>query len=176
LKIGFLLFFFVSSVWAGPPESYPMPPVTKHSLFYLQRSLNSNTIVYDANINANGKLNAKKPVIVYWMRYNSDGARKKLNFAERNFAYGLTFDPVDDGSGYMIYLMAYSERDIKVSMDKNGQVAAHTIIAGKPARLKRIYIDVSGSGFWSSVNFIELKGIDLQSGKDVTERFDPDDE
>jgi len=132
--------------------------------------------VYDANINANGKLNAKKPVVVYWMRYHGDGARKTLNFAERNFAYGLTFDPTDDGSGYMIYLMAYSEREIKVSFDNNGQVAAYTTIAGKPARLKRIYIDVSGSGFWSSVNFIELKGVDLQNGKDITERFDPDDE
>jgi len=73
----------------------------------------------------------------------------------------------------LITLLAYSGRGIKVFIDKDGKAVAQTIINGKPAKLKRIYIDVDGSGFWSSVNYIELSGNNLSSGMPIVERFNP---
>jgi len=171
-----LLCIWSSFIHAAPPESYPVPPETEQLLFYLQRSANSNTIIYDANLQTDGKLNSKQPVKVYWLRYNTTGERRKLNFAERNFAYGLNFEPTEKPGVYLVNLMAYSERDITVFVGADGNVEAHTIINGQAARLKRIYIDVSGSGFWSSVNSIELTGVALHNGKEITERFDPNEE
>jgi len=163
-----------SFVWAGQRTNYPVPPETENRLFYLQRSTNSNTVVYDANRLKNGKLDSEQPVNIYWLRYNTNGERRALNFAERNFAYGLTFEPINSGKYYIIKLMAYAERTIRISVSKEGKAEAHTQIKGKQARLKNIYIDVEGSGFWSSVNYIELTGMDVVSGKKISERFVPE--
>lgn len=57
----------------------PKPPVSPNLLFYLQRSKDSNTVVYEANVAANHTLDADKPVDVYWIRYAEDGQRKKLS-------------------------------------------------------------------------------------------------
>ena len=178
----FILYFIVlwvgelSSSWAGQPASYPVPPETAKSLFYLQRSTNSNTVVYDANLLANSEINPKQPVEIYWLRYNTNGARRDLNFAERNLVYGLNFDAIAKTDAYVITLMAYSSRVIIVSMGSDGKAIAKVQINGKISKLKNIYIDVSGSGFFSSVNYIELIGIDLASGKSVIERFQPEEE
>lgn len=176
LLFGLWFFLLVGVAVAGPPSDFPAPAETDNRLFYLQRSMNSNTIVYDANMTDKGRLNSDKPVNVYWLRYNSDGKKRGLNFAERNFAYGLNFDSIDNGQAYLITLMAYSGRDITIRVDANGLPEAQVEINGKMSRLKRIYLDISGSGFWTSVNTIELLGVNLKTGEEVIERFDPDDE
>lgn len=168
-----LLCFFNLQAIASPPANYPVPPVSDNRLFYLQRSLNPNTVVYDANLLGKQRLNSEQPVEIYWLRYNTNGERKALSFAERNFAYGLNFDPIDDGNAYSITLMAYSGRVIKIYIDENGKAVAQTRINGKQAQLKSIYIDVDGSGFWSSVNFIELSGVNMRNGEPLIERFNP---
>ena len=168
-----LLCFLSIEATASPPANYPIPPDSDIRLFYLQRSTNPNTVVYDANLKANAQLNAEQPVNVYWLRYNTNGERRELSFSESKFAYGLNFDPIDNSNAYLITLLAYSGRGIKVFIDKDGKAVAQTIINGKPAKLKRIYIDVDGSGFWSSVNYIELSGNNLSSGMPIVERFNP---
>ena len=160
---------------AGPPASFPAPEETKSRLFYLQRSSNSNTIVYDVNILGNQKINPKEPVEVYWMRYNSDGAKKALSFVERKFAYGLSFDRINSDV-YTINLTAYADRDITIFINGEGKAEAHLVINGQSARLKRIYLDISGSGFWTSVNSVELMGIDLKNNQLDTEKFDPNED
>lgn len=170
----FLLLLICAGVIAGPPAHYPTPPDSEIRLFYLQRSTSKHTIIYDANILRSGHLNPKKPVDAYWLRYNKNNIskRRNLSFAERNFAYGLTFDKEGPNS-YNIYLKAYSERDIKILINDSGNPVAQTTINNKKVNLKHIYIDVSGSGFWITVNYIELVGVGLKDGKLYTERFDP---
>lgn len=172
-----LVIAFISfQIFADPPASYPIPPETKNGLFYLQRSNNSNTVVYDANLQADGSLSKREPIDVYWLRYNTTGERKALNFAQRNFAYGYKSKKLGANRGYSISLMAYAERDIRVFIDDAGNPAAHIKINDGIAKLKNIYIDTSGSGFWSKVNYIELFGLDLKTGAAIKERFDPNEE
>lgn len=176
LMLGMCFCLWGGAAVAGPPSDYPAPPDTDNRLFYLQRSMNSNTVVYDANITSKGQLDSDKPVKVYWLRYNNDGKKRGLNFAERNFAYGLNSDSIENGEAYLINLMAYSGRDIKVMINANGLPEARVEINGKMSILKRIYLEISGSGFWTSVKSVELLGVDLKSGEQVIELFDPDDE
>src|SRR6185503_510914 len=83
-------------------KNYPVPPQHKNSLFYLQRNKNSNTIIYEANILPNGKLDSKNPVSVFWLRYTEGGEKKELNWIQRWLAYGVDFEPAKDGSGNYI--------------------------------------------------------------------------
>jgi hypothetical protein len=159
---------------ASPPDDYPVPPETDSRLFYLQRSTNANTVVYDASLLPNGNLNPKRPVEAYWLRYASHGERKALNFIQRKFAYGLNFEKIKENT-YKIFLKAYSGREIKVSIDSQGRPIAVIRINKQLAKLKRVYIDVSGSGLWTTVNYIDLLGNSLKDGKLLRERFNPND-
>src|SRR5262245_17024165 len=53
------------------PSVRPEFPVPKepNMLFYIQRSVNSNTVVYAAQIDPTGKLDADHPVVAYWRWY-----------------------------------------------------------------------------------------------------------
>ena len=64
-------------------------PQEPHQIFYVQRSLNPNTIVYTARLNDKGELDPKHPVDVFWRRYNDDGERKDLTLVESKLAFGI---------------------------------------------------------------------------------------
>ena len=60
---------------------FPVPS-EPNMLFYVQRSVNSNTVVYAARLDADGAIDPKTPVDAFWRWYNVDGQKKPLNFIE----------------------------------------------------------------------------------------------
>ena len=50
-------------------DGYPVPEKTTDMLFYFQRSHNKNTVVYEINTFADGKINLESPVKFYWIRF-----------------------------------------------------------------------------------------------------------
>src|SRR5437763_9064848 len=69
------------------PE-YPVPN-EPYMLYYIERSVNSNTVVYAAHTDSRGRIDPDTPVDAYWRWYNVDGHRKPLNLIERLIAYGV---------------------------------------------------------------------------------------
>lgn len=155
-------------------KNYPVPPQQKNSLFYLQRNKNSNTIIYEANILSNGKLNPKNPVSVYWLRYTEGGEKKELNWIQRWLAYGVDFEPAKDGSGnYIITPVALKHRKIIVSIDNDGKAYASLNMNGKNARLNRIYAQAQETNWLPTVKFVQLKGEDIKTKQEVFEYIFP---
>ncbi|HEY1031507.1 MAG TPA: DUF4833 domain-containing protein [Flavipsychrobacter sp.] len=153
-------------------DTMPIPSGIKNMLFYVQRTPNKNTIVYELNLK-NGVLNANEPVHIFWLRYAEDGSRKELNFIQRKFAYGLNVKKLSKDN-YEMRFLAYNKRPLylKKAADDNYYVFAN--ILGKQAVLKRIYIKINGGTFWSpNVIYIELKGTDVTTGATVLERIKP---
>src|SRR4051812_12142816 len=72
------------------PVTYPVPPSNDNSLFYIQRSKNTNAIVYEMNRNTEGKMNMEDPVRIYWIRYTTDSTTEDLSLIQRKYAYGVT--------------------------------------------------------------------------------------
>lgn len=155
------------------PPDYPAPPADPKRLFYLQRSSNANTVVYDANLRADSTLDPGRPVDVYWLRYASSGKRKKLSFLERTFAYGVNVEPAEDGAGgYRVQLVSFDRRRFHVFVDPAGKAQAVTEIGGRPARIEAIYLQLSPKNSLE-VRHIDLFGHALASGRPVHERVDP---
>src|SRR5687767_11479909 len=71
---------------------FPVPPYSKKSLFYIHRSPNPNTVIYEANLTAGNTIDPNDPVKVYWIRYGEKGQLRELNYLEKSFAYGLKQD------------------------------------------------------------------------------------
>jgi hypothetical protein len=172
-----LLTFLLShalAIIANPVERFPTPPDSPVRLFYIQRSSNANTVIYDANILANKALNAKDPVHTYWIRYGEKGQKEELSTIQRTLAYGLYTDAIkSEVNAFEGYFLAYRKRKFVVKLDPKGTPIALFPINGKLQILKRVFVSVDESHMMPSVNYIELFGKDQISGKDVYERFKP---
>ncbi len=155
------------------PRVHPEYPVPNepNQIFYIERSSNSNTVVYCANIK-DGKLDPKEPVIAYWRWYNVDGHRKPLNFMERMLAYGIKSVKHDgpDGS-YSFKIAALPERTIDVGLDENGRPEAFGKVGGRWARLVYVYLEVDDRGMLPDVPALDFFGYDKATGKPLREHI-----
>lgn len=154
-------------------SKFPVPNMP-NLLFYLQRNKNSNTIVYEANLLSDGKLDPKNPVSVYWLRYQEDSSRRELNWIQRWLAYGIDFEPAKDGSGhYILSPVALKHRKITLSLDEKGKPVATMKLDGKMARIKRIYAMAEETSWLPTVKYVQMKGEDIHSKEEVYEYIFP---
>src|SRR5438046_3039937 len=83
---------------------FPVPTGSKQ-LFYLQRTHNINTIVYELNYK-DGIIDEENPVLPVWIRYQEQGQRKELSFIQRKFAYGLKTKKISE-TQYELSFVSY---------------------------------------------------------------------
>jgi len=153
-------------------DTFPVPPTNSNQLFYLQRTSNKNTIVYDLNIK-NGTLDEDNPVHVYWIRYSDQGQRQELSYIQRTFAYGIKATALANNAGYEMHFVSYKKYPlylVKSAVDNKYRV--YTTVNAKKVVLNRIFIKLNGGSFWSpKVEYVEIKGVDPVNGKEVTDRL-----
>jgi Domain of unknown function (DUF4833) len=155
---------------------YPVPPVNENSLFYIQRTKNTNAIVYEVNKNSEGKINESEPVKIYWIRYASDSTTDDLTPIQRKYAYGVTSRNYNgQKNSFVVQFVAYKKRNIFLLPTANGKhYSAFVSINGKLAELKKIFIATSGGSFWfPTIDYVELTGKDPATHQTVVERFHP---
>lgn len=157
---------------AGAGTAEAAAQVNSPLLFVIERSKNANIVRYDANFKPDGSLDPKKPVVAYWLMFAKDGRRKKLNWIEKNKAYGIKAKPDTQQPGYILTLAA--ARQIKLFIRTTGNtVRAETVINGRPAILEKIYIRSHAKLFGPKVDYIELYGEDLLTRESVREKIVP---
>lgn len=163
----------------APPDNtkiYPVPPVNENSLFYIQRTKNTNAIVYEVNKLPDGRIDSGDPIKVFWIRYASDSTREELNAIQRTYAYGVHANPLKGHpNAFVVQLVAYKKKNIFLMPIANtNKFTALMSINGKMAELKRIFVSISGGSFWfPKVDYIELSGKDPITHLPVVEKFIP---
>jgi hypothetical protein len=187
MRLLLLLFFYLSaltfsygasktnSIGTGSDGKivYPVPPANSQSLFYVQRTANTNTIVYDLNTGTDGKPDNDEPVKAYWIRYAEDGQKKDLSYIQRKFAYGLTAKALNNGN-YDIRFVSYKKFPLTLMKAGDGKYHIFANIAQKKVIINRIFVKIDGGSFWlPNVTYVEVKGSDPITGREITERFKP---
>jgi hypothetical protein len=157
-----------------PQDTFPVPSGNPKQLFYLQRTSNTNTIVCELNLNEKGILDPESPVHVFWIRYTEGGIKKELNYIQRVFAYGIKSQIQPNGS-YKLHFVSYKNRTLfLINSPRDNKYHVYATINKKEAMLNRIFLKVEGGTFWvPNVVYMELRGIDIATGKEVMERFKP---
>lgn len=152
---------------------FPVPHVAD-KLFYVQRDPNTNTIVYDLNYTGVGQLDTDDPVHVYWIKYNERGQKEELNFIQRKFAYGLVTKPLVNGK-FDVRFVSYKKFPLYLMKSAtDNKYHMYATIAKKQAILNRIFLKIEGGTFWlPNISYVEVKGIDPATGKEIMERFKP---
>jgi phosphatidylglycerophosphate synthase len=154
-----------------PVDTFPIPPTNPNSLFYLQRTPNTNTIICELN-EKDGVIDKDEPVKVLWLRYTEQRQRAELNWIQRHFAYGLKEKDLGNGT-YELRFVSYKKIAMylmRSPVDNRHHV--YVTIDGRQAILNRVYIRIDPGGtFWSpNVKYLELKGVDVQTGKELIQR------
>ena len=158
-----------------PQDTFPVPAGIKNQLFYLQRTTNTNTVIYSLNVNEKGELDESTPVKVFWIRYPEGGMRKELNFIQKAFAYGTISKKNKDGS-FTIQLVAYKKKEFTLKKSPvDNTYKMYTLINNKESEIKRVYIQIDPGGtlFNPNVRYIEMKGKEAVTNKPIMERFKP---
>ena len=146
-------------------------PSEPNQLFYVQRSPNSNTVVYAARLDAQGNFESTAPVEGFWRKFNIDGSRQKLNFIERMMAYGVKMEPRKQGQPITFTIASLPQRRLTLSMDAQNHPQATMAIASHTVKIVYVYLQVVEGGLVPSVPSLDIFGIDTASGKAVHEHL-----
>ena len=151
-----------------PQDTFPVPKGNPNQLFYLQRTSNTNTIVCELNLKANGQINEEYPVHVFWIHFAEGGQRKELNYIQRVFAYGIKAELIEKEI-YKLQFVSYKKRAFFLRFSqKDNKYQVYSNINNREAILNRIFIKVEGGTFWvPNIKYVELKGWEVVSGKEI---------
>ncbi|PZR30630.1 MAG: DUF4833 domain-containing protein [Azospira oryzae] len=154
-------------------DTLPIPKGIPNMLFYVQRTLNSNTVVYELNTNDKNQLDKDNPVNIFWIRYTENKQKEDLSYIQRIYAYGLKTKKLDNNN-YELRFVSYKKLPFYLTQSKDKQYHVYATIKKKQVMLTRIFIQIEGGTFWfPNVVFVEFKGIDPATGEVITERFKP---
>jgi hypothetical protein len=153
----------------GLPETYPVPENTPGLLFYIQRNLNKNTLIYSANVNTQGRLDESYPIEVHWIKYTENGKEDKLNLLQEK-AFGYYSSKINDNT-YEITMSSYDKLSLFLHMDEKGLCSVITRIGGHNAHLSNIYVYADEFGIFPQIKFIELYGINIESQLPIYQRI-----
>jgi hypothetical protein len=164
---GLLVLLLISIGASRLPDNRYQP------LFIIERSTNANVIHYDAEIGKDGALDPKEPVVAYWVMAAEDGRRQKLSRLERSHAYGFTIERDTSGQSYWMALVSQKRRVIHIYQEGD-KVRAVTLIGGREAYLRKIYVKTRKSGLLRTADYFELFGNDVVTGGDCYEKVAPE--
>ncbi|SDD53626.1 protein of unknown function [Dyadobacter soli] len=151
-------------------DTFPVPTGIPDLLFYIQRDLNANTVCYVPNLDKSGKLNARAPIDMFWLKSEENGERAPLNYVQRKFAYGIKVRNRGTEE-YEVTLAACSKRLLYLRKDSAGKFRIYTRINNKSCTLNRVFIRImGGTKLAPQIEYIELTGTELESGKVLAEK------
>lgn len=166
LALGQLLF-------AQEPSATNLPtPKRKDLLFFLQRTPDANTVIYELNYKDDGSVNEEAPVKGSWIRYEEQGRYRDLSGIERKFAYGVKCKALGNDQ-FEIRLAAYKKMPLYLIKSASDQ-KYHMYIKdeGKNLLLKRVFVKINGGSYWfPKVQYIDLFTVNSENGAEVLKRI-----
>lgn len=140
-------------------HNFPISTKTAERLFYIQRSLNSNTIVYDVNYDSKGLINEEQPVNVYWIRYEENAITMPLRKLEKWLAFGVKTEKLPGGRfDYQVRLAALDDRWFFIQQTKPYQCSVYIKHKNTFVALDHIYVNSDPDNYLSAVESVELYG------------------
>lgn len=143
-------------------------PADPGMVFFLQRSMNRNTVVYGARYEADGRL-SRRPVRAYWRRYEEQSQTKPLKLVERLFAYGVKARPgAGDKADWKVTFAALSGLVAELRQSGPFQSALWARINNRDYKLIYGFLDLDDSGLVPRVVQLRLYTYDPVSENHVT--------
>ena len=143
-------------------------PADVHQLFFLQRTINANTVVYTAHFDATGNLDVDTPVAVYWRRFQEDRQVMPLRWYERAFGFGVRLRKSDTPNALRFSFNGLKSQELELRQTAPFTAALFARINNRDYRLIYAYLDVDESGLFPKVTRLRLYTNDPLTGLYVT--------
>jgi hypothetical protein len=177
----FTLLFLISisihsQTKAKDGKEFPAPKDIKNLLFYVQRTNNINTLIYQLNYTDKNELNEKEPIKIYWKNYNTDGTTESLNAIQKKYAYGIETHVLDSAKkSFYFNFVSYKKKQIfLIKSPIDNKYEAFATINNKLMTVTRIYIHIEGGAFWTpKIKYIDVFGKLPTKNEEVVERVIP---
>lgn len=164
---------FTAFVQAQYPSALPTPK-GKNLLFFLQRTPDANTVIYEVNFKKDGTINQHAPIKASWIRYEENGQVKDLTGVEQKFAYGVKCRAMENDV-FEIRLAAYQKMPLYLLKSADQKYQIYIRDEGKNLLLKRVFVKVNGGSFWfPKVQYIDLFTINSDNGMELLKRINMD--
>ncbi|QRR00086.1 DUF4833 domain-containing protein [Dyadobacter sandarakinus] len=157
--------------------AYPVPARIPNMLFYLQRSLDQNSVIYEANFSEDKsrgrRLDTENPVNIYWLLNDVNHSTKALSNVQK-LGYGIRTEEYEDDL-IQLHLVAYKKMPIRLKYaPQENRYQAYISVDGKDVVLQKVFIHIDGGTKLNPhVAFIELSGTTVQTGSRIVHRFRP---
>jgi hypothetical protein len=153
-------------------DKFPPPPEGVARLFYMQRTSNANTLIYELNA-PGGRIDEENPMHVYWIRNAEKGQKEELTYIQRKFAYGLTTKKIANDQ-FDVRFVSYKKFPLLLMKANDGKYHIFAAVGQKQMMLNRVFVKIEGGSFWlPNIIYVELKGTDQTTGREIIERFKP---
>lgn len=147
-------------------RKWPMPK-DRGQVFFIQRSMNPNTVVYTAQYDGAGNL-GRRPLTAYWRRYAEEGQKRDLFVYERVFAYGISARRKREAGRWSARFAALPDLPAELRQDGPNDAALWSRIEGRDYRLIYGFLDLDESGMIPKVERLRLVTHDKDAGQFVT--------
>mgnify|MGYP002622333454 CR=1 FL=1 len=132
-------------------------PQEPAQLLYIQRTLNRNTVIYAARFDAQGNLDARSPIDVYWRRYEEQGQIQPLTLEQRLLAYGVRVRPLPAPGEFDVRFRAMAEA--RITLRQTGRFQAELIGTVGNDSMRLIYAHINATdGLFPRVIEVHLTG------------------
>ncbi len=169
--LGYLLLTAVPGL-AQDSLKFPVPSGNPNQLFYLQRSQNTNTVVYELNIK-NGLLDSATPIHIFWICYAEKGQQEELTALQRKYTYGVKVTSISKDN-YELRFLATKKQTFQLMKGSDNLFHVYGLIDGKRAILSSIYLQMDGGTLLKPhFDYVLTKGIDAETGDAVMEKSKP---
>lgn len=176
------LFFLILPSMAPHPyltdenKKFPKPTGIKNMLFYIQRSMNINTIIYELNISEKGILNAEEPIKFYYINYANHSEIEPVSDIQKKYAYGIKVKVTNkEKQNYSFTFNSIKNREFYLLQSvKDKKFHAYCNINKELAILDKVFINMENNfiGF-PVVSKIELFGTNVARNENIIETFVP---
>jgi hypothetical protein len=171
-----LIVGLVFGIIVNAPEAYsqdslkfPTPTGNPNQLFFLQRSQNANTVIYELNLK-NGVMDSVEPVHIFWISYAEHGQREELTEIQRKRAYGLATKYITKDH-YELRFLANKKYAMDLMKGPDNKFHIYQMINQKQVILSKIYLQLHGGTPLSpNIEYVVLTGIDPATGAEVSEK------
>ena len=164
-----IILFHATQIFAQDSLKFPTPMGNPNQLFFLQRTQNTNTVIYELNMK-NGVVDSAEPVHIFWICYAEKSQKEELNEIQRKRAYGLTTKYISKDH-YELRFLANKKYAIELMKGKDNNYHVYDQINQKQAILIRVYLQIHGGTVFSpNIEYVLLNGIDPETETIVSEK------
>lgn len=171
-----IITLFFSQFTVLTNDDYPSLTKFKDMLFFIQRSINKNAVIYELNELKSGELNELEPIKINWINYETDKSIEPLNYIQLAFAYGLNLKILNkEKKSYYFNFVSFKKKIlylIKSNIDKKYHVYYN--LNNKMFILQKIHIQIEGGTFWvPKVKYLEIFLNNPSNNEKITEKIIP---